>query len=313
MKQLPFLLSLVFLVSCVTDVTDKYASLAVEKLVVNCFFSPENSWELYLSKTISLGQIADSSIIVKDAEVFVYENGEVAIPLLHEGNGKYTSPLHPKNGAYYRLEITSDEFPFVTATDSVAPFIGIEAITCEGNTKTFPGIGYQGEKYYTYNVKFDFANKKDIYLSCQNYYEQDTIAGIKPFWNTLTLTKGFFHASTDEAILFAPNPIYNIIEVYINDYTVEYRNGNLMQFYEVIPTTANPLNYEEVRYVVYMQYSVLTEAAYQYQYDYIKQVHDRGNPFIQHTPVYSNINGGLGIFASARSYIVPTIQTGKLK
>ena len=88
--------------------------------------------------------------------------------------------------------------------------------------------------------------------------------------------------------------------------------GNSSSPYKLLPYPPDTVHYN-VAPGCYLQVYSLSPAGYQYQTSYVKQVTGRTNLFDNYSSVYSNINGGVGIFAGVRDTICPTLYFGRPK
>ena len=132
-------------------------------------------------------------------------------------------------------------------------------------------------------------------------------------FDIFTHSGSFQHIGTDNANLFASDitglatPPGFFVDVYELPYT-----GNSSSPYKLLPYPPDTVHYD-ITPGCYLQVYSLSPAGYQYQTSYVKQVTGRTNLFDNYSSVYSNINGGVGIFAGVRDTICPTLYFGRPK
>ena len=88
-------------------------------LVANSYFNPDSVWSVHLSAS---RHILDENPYpeISNAALEIYENNEFIERLEYSGNGYYRSEsTRPKEGAEYKLKISTPEFGEVLATDEV--------------------------------------------------------------------------------------------------------------------------------------------------------------------------------------------------
>ncbi len=138
---MPLRISLIFLVmlaACETpidvDIPGDYMSL----LVIDGDFNPDSVWAIKVSKSVPLGgSINAVELFIQDATVTILGESGQSETLTHTGSGVFQSPpgTHPVAGELYRLDVTSPGFESVYSI-SHAPglqtaFVDIQVVDTE--------------------------------------------------------------------------------------------------------------------------------------------------------------------------------------
>ena len=109
MKQIIIsILFIVLLYSCVKDL-EIDSSHQQPKIVVNCLFSSDRSWDIQITQSKNIGDNVDR--FVENAEVIINAENSDAIVLNYREKGHYTSQSMPVIGTNYQLEINVPGHP----------------------------------------------------------------------------------------------------------------------------------------------------------------------------------------------------------
>jgi len=111
------------------------------KMVVHCFFSPGQPWEVELSVSRNVLNDTLQPIWLQQADISISgDDGSYIDDFEFKGKGKYINSEHrPVEGVLYTISIVHDDYPRVTASDSAPKTmdIGISLKQAELNGKTW--------------------------------------------------------------------------------------------------------------------------------------------------------------------------------
>lgn len=274
MKKLNFnlyflsLLLIVLLTSCEEMVTDVDAPAAPQKLVVVGFITPDLPYisvRVYKSRPLyTSSEFTGNYPTVKDAVVKMSNNGK-SVNLLYNSEWDCyridQDELKVLRGETYYLEVTQGDFN-VTASCTVPDMNIPDLEILDVDTVT-----QYSELYYNVDLRFKDAPGQGQYyhISAASVYFGE--GGSKPSLYEVSFTRG---------------------DPYVTD---KNKDGNYFTY-----TTDNIYQYpgEPVRMVFTIG---LTDENY-YQYHKAIYAFEDDNPFSEPSPIFSNINGGLGVFGA---------------
>jgi len=87
------------------------------RLVVNSLFAADSSWDVYVSKSGSL--FDTTGRLIRDAELTLWSEGELLDHLAYKGNGRYRAHIRPEAGRGYELRVFHPSLGEVVAHDTV--------------------------------------------------------------------------------------------------------------------------------------------------------------------------------------------------
>jgi len=97
------------------------------KLVVNCLFTPDSVFNIQVGKLQDLNDTSDAT--VKNAELTLYENGLFfEHPVFNSEKNTYTTTKKAQAGKVYALNVKAEGFPDVVALDTVPDLITIDSV-----------------------------------------------------------------------------------------------------------------------------------------------------------------------------------------
>lgn len=277
MKKISFLIINLFILitSCERDVNNVSLPDFIQKLVINSFISPYD--------TVSFVSVASNERIYGDLNIketfgnlnVTISNGVNEISLEKETDAYIFRPedILVEEGKTYRLKVISDKGLTAEATCTVpmARNFHLEADTL-WEYKEIPGVGslnmIRANVYLTdYPGEanyFRFTTKILLYDSEYGYLPELSIDGEKP---------AFF---SDEG--------RDGERIFVNTLTVA------------------PFSESDSTFIIF--YILNTDKAYYTYHRSLDNYSSGENPFTEISPIYSNIDGGLGIFAS---YVVDSL------
>ncbi len=262
-----------------------------EILVVDCIFSPDSVFKLTLSKSSSI--FSNCCIKIESALIVIYENDSFRDTLKHK-NGFYYSKVIPQVQSRYDLLVSSTGFDKLTAHDV------LETKPMLGKSRFIPNIFTDQEAKPVSQAIIeihDNGNKRNYYeLVLKNRHKE-------PFLNREVIGNVVYATSPDQVLIndsdlhVSPGSI-----VFTNDLfagqsyflTINYIPQPLYAF-------MSPNNFVKYEHDLIISIRMVSENYYKYKKQLAKHIHFQnsnlwlgvGDP----VPMYTNINGGLGIFA----------------
>ncbi len=277
-----FFLALLVFTSCENMVTDVEAPPSDPKIVVTGFISPDNEFNrirvymsrpLYSTYSTSAGYPGESSTEYKDATV-VLSDGINTVTIDYSGD---------LNG----YSVDQADFPIVKGTTYYLKVTAPGGFLAESSC-TVPVDSPPDIEVTSIDSTNDFGNKtiqitgryKDIEGTGHNY---SVSVGTMSTWNWNGNDDAYF-----EKIGFQNG------EYYITD---EFNDNQFFAFktYEHYLQTVNSNK-------IYL-FLALTDIDF-YNYHKGMDNYEGDNPFSEPTPIYSNITGGVGIFAAYNQKII---------
>lgn len=289
------------------EVSDKYAP----KLVVNSFFTPDSIWSVRLSKSVALNEPAlTSDLFIRDANITIQGESGYQETLVHVGNGEFRSELgiRPIEGELYTINATSAQLSSVQST-SLSPKLQsafLEIAVLDSNRF--------GQKQY--QLKFSVTD-----LPKKSYYRLE-------LQQVLPLCQEKIGSTIYTSVYDHPDGVPDYYSLYFDSSDPSFYHDaslldeppNALSFDADVPFDtpyfSDRLFENSVReFEIYFQsYRLETEIPHRFRLivsalSHEQVFHDRslilqdeylfsGDPLFN-TPInlYSNVEGGLGIFA----------------
>lgn len=265
---------LIVLTSVIFFQCEKYIEFDDEikdpKIVLNSQINPDSSFKVNLTRSLSVIDDGELSVI-ENALVEVYDQNNTFLEqLTYIGDGNYLGMQKPSVGQSYSVSAQANNYENVSAITSVPPSVPIIAVDTFSFSDPSRGdlmsISIQfndpsGDNYYVLEVlEGDTAFGAYYYPM---YFTSDDIAldlGNDNYTSAATFTDELFDGSSKTLEIELQN-----VSMYVD-------------YLEIRLTSASKDLYDYER----------TQEAYQFS---------NGDPFAQPVQVYSNIEGGFGIFA----------------
>ena len=263
------------------------------KLVVNSLFDDQGRWEVNVSRSLSVldnGQLS----IIDDAIVSIYEGGNLVSNLIYDGEkyialGLISSPIAGKE---YRVEVSAPNYNSVSSKD-ICP-VSVPLI----NVVTDTAINSFNEGVVTFDVTFQDPGGSDNYygigLEITRYYIQSNTSG------------GFDTILSDvyEPYINSTNPIIDNSGTDNFSQTLTFKD-NLIEGERT--TLSFDYSYYYIsspnEYIVSkIKFYSFSEATYNYTKSYEAFRNTDGNPFAEPVQVYTNVENGFGIFGGRSIY-----------
>ncbi len=278
------------LTSCISDA---HLTLPEEetKLVVNGFFHPDSSFALTLSASSPVLSSYEITRPVPNAVIKLFENGTYKDSLIFNGE-KYISSYIPQVGKEYGISIHAAGYDEVSATNVIPPTPQVL------NIRIIPNyilkIDEQGEPFFVSGMNLTLFDN----LSESHFYEVVIYIKNTDENNTNEIWEGVDYIRSDDAVI-------NFEEIInYNPPSIVFSNENFSNSVQEIHidfTSSLTTLLDEYKVMVICR--SVSEDYYLFAKSYARQTYF--DPFsydlwteYAYVNLYSNIKGGLGIFAA---------------
>lgn len=265
------------------------------KLVVNDDFDPTRSWSVHVSNSLSV--IDNASLrAIEDAEVNIFNGNELVESLTHTNDGFYHSfDMLPLPNVNYTIAVSAPGFEPVSSS-SFAPENNLEISNIDTSY-------FEQEFSDSRSLRLDITIK-DTQVG-QNYYG---IGATSVFINPETLqeTHNQLYLNSSDLIFDASSgdnkygeslPFDDVLfnnSQYILSVNIDEIDG---QYQEIYDEFGNYIGFELVPpSVLILKIFSYSEELYLFNKSINSYENNDGDPFSQPTQIFSNIEGGFGIF-----------------
>jgi hypothetical protein len=247
-------------------------------LVINSFINPDSVLEVFVSKSNAF--LAPPSFLINNATVTIFESGN-PVELFQIRQGTYRAANHkPRIGASYELRVSADGFMPVSSTATIPSPIKIDSVVVTKNRidfKTNLTLFFQdppGEDNY-YQL---------LLYSIERSVENDTLLAVIGF-------------SSSDAVLRNPEDFEDESDYYDDAFFDDALFDG--DFYDL--DISFHIHSEPIQMFVVLL--TTSESYYNFRKSVEQQNTTEDNPFAEPVPIYTNIENGLGVFASYSSSI----------
>ncbi|HET6243547.1 MAG: DUF4249 domain-containing protein [Bacteroidetes bacterium] len=253
-------------------------------LVVNSIIDPSETFIAHISN--SLGVLDRASIKNVDvASVEVYENDVFLEKLEFIGEGTYISnDKKPISGNNYKIIVNAVPYDPIEASILIPQSVQVSNIVYTKSAYTDPNFGILSSISFSIH---DPIGIKNYYAT--NVFFMDTLLymGVSPV---------YIHTN-DPAI---ESDSYGSTEILFGD---DHFSGKEYRFEILFGSSELGYMEEEGEYELFLNFSSVSKEYFQYKTTLSKHMQTSGNPFAEPAPVYTNVQNGLGVFASKNSKI----------
>lgn len=256
------------------------------QIAVSSILSANKIIELFVSESLHVTDVTEKPI--NNATVLLYENNKFLGQILHDTAGVYRSKtIKPQTGNSYKLEVLVGGYDLITAETFMPLPVNVDSIKIE----RYVGTSANGRALSSLFLFFtDTSNILSYYqYNCFNIADSTTVDSMEI--KHLSLDAAWWY-SYDAAIL-AEGDEQNTI--FTNELYQNNHNRLDLMYEEPDDFFINPINY-----TVNTQILSLSKELYLYSKSLKLYNESFDNVWTINTPpkVYSNINGGYGIFAA---------------
>lgn len=246
------------------------------KIVLNAMISPDTSFQVHLSRSLSVIDAGNLSSI-SNAIVAVYDDSGILVEtLIEDSMGYYNGSQLPEENVNYRIVAEALNYADVNATCAIP----MPTVISEWDTLTINPFPNAAQNETELQVSFEFTDEEQI----NNFYMVTVSAVDTSSWG------GVY-----------PNPVY--IGTTDPKFGSEYadKSSDKLLFNDLLfdgETTTFTITFSDMSYMSYLVLNLYScsEEYYLYNKSYQTAIEAEGNPFTQPVQVYSNINNGHGIF-----------------
>ena len=265
-------------------------------IVVNSIISPDSVIWVKVTKSLHISESGNYPVVT-NAEIDIFEDGNLVSSLTHKKDGIYSSDFFPLSGKDYEIKVITGNTT-VKAETNVPETVDISSLELRKVREQ------GGNENIELTINFnDPGNVKDYYivpvLIIDEYVPEndgENIDTTVSYWAGLSSNDPVLLATfgQDDAFDNSSNNDYNI-------FTDELINGKSYDLKVLTNTYAFDTNNEgeverKLKFVVY--FSSISE-----EYFYFLKSRNLNNwykddPFSEPVPIYSNIKGGAGILGA---------------
>lgn len=265
------------------------------KLSINAFGSTQtNALRVYVTKTVGLlDNIAESNLIINDATVSLYEDDNLlySLPVINDEQASFNYIMEPgnvefKQGSTYTLEVIAPGFPVVTSSAMVPDDVPLNKIEFEENG---PNVDFDEESS---EIEIAFQDPINI----DNYYEVSGAVMTPDTFSTLN----FWPISTNS---FDPAPLEGIARrsLIFDDTSFDGENKTLS-------LSIRPISQQEADERLYFLWRTTSRAHFLYNKTTAKHEEQDENPFASPVQIFTNMDGGIGIFSIVNEQLIKVIE-----
>ena len=279
------------------------------KLIIESQFSPDSLWTMRAGKSTAFGATADPrDLIVPDARIVIFGEGRFRDTLRHVGNGIYrtTNNLRPASGYVYRVQAAAPGLPSAEARGWAPPleseWVEMQAAANSGPTESDPYTvrlrmaDLPGGNYYSltlYQVVTVCRNARG-FIRIENGPGYSSRYQVNVFRSTWPSFRSYVEAVDDPTYPDLDNTYWTaffsdeLFEATTREFTITFT-----------PTVTEPDNQ-----LFMLVLTALSDDLFAYERSL--ELHDYylfGPSLTTTRPVtvYTNVAGGLGIFAGYTS------------
>lgn len=289
--------------SCTKEINIKIKALP-QKVIVNSLFCPDSIMLVHISLSNSMEKNLESS---STAELWLYENEILVAHSTSIINNYYSLFYTPIAGRNYRIEVLVPGFEKVFAESEIPQNCLVENFTC----KLLPGFD---EDWGQRNSEVLLTLKDDA--ASKNYYELNFFAyqgGNMAFYplayRPISENMKDLSIRTDSDLDFSPNQFYfsdNLFNGLQKTLVMSHVGGQYTAGTQTFNTPFNSL------------LKTMSKEYYDFRKSWTKHVFNQNSDLHMNDPLtlvflgdpivmYSNVNGGLGVFAGYNQQITSVV------
>lgn len=262
------------------------AEVSEPKLVLNSLFTSDSVWKVHVSQSLSVLDTGQLDRVL-DAMVTIDDGVGNQVTLQHQGEGIYEAATEmPAPSQTYTITASAPGYEQVNASDAIPG--AVQIVSLDTNLRYNPDSTLSLDIELTFN---DPSGERNFYMieMLESYtfiFGTDTISEEYPGYLVCTDP----NIETDNS--FSGGGFENYYEYILlkdaafdgQSYTIKF---SIEELY-IDPQFEN-------KYTLSLVAS--SEAFFNYRRSYQAFINTQGNPFAQPVQVYSNVEGGHGIFA----------------
>ncbi len=286
--------------ACTKEVSFKQNEIE-QRLVVNGFIEPDSVITVRISGTVAI--LEDRAPLIDDAIVKLTIDGSFTEELQYLGDGRYSSVSKTAPGSEYAIEVSAPGYPDVKAIDTLPGAVPI----LEGSKERGNTYDEYGDPHVDIEFVFQDQSGTDFYefmfLPHHNYTKDDTVYYIGFQWPLYIADPVL---KKDSELEYEPFTYVFSDELFEG---LKYRMENKFFSMATSGSFVRPVVPEADLRKSFIVLRHVSSAYYQYRKSWIRHSKNQqlGNIFDDPLyvitvgapkPMYSNIEGGYGIFAA---------------
>ncbi len=318
------ILVLLGLSACETLIDDFEYEKKPSRLVVNAILNPDSVINIHVSSSRTYNP-PGSFKLIENAIVELFENNNPLGQLNSIGNGYYSLPnTYPQENATYKVVVVADGYESVWAETTIPRKAENPQVEQRMHTTTY-------EQGYTvtrmeYNLTYEVPITQAVFYGTSISSQKQEMAVFCEELET-PYFDGYYYR-TDTCYYVPAEPLI-VLTQYISTYSNsslikflkswgEYQTSSFDENYSAEKVYFSSQNYSSnklslaLRIDYYYLFDNLNneitiwtdsfdEVLYKFMYSLAKKYEVDDSPFAEKVSVYSNVNGGLGIFGSSNS------------
>ena len=297
MKHILFSISVLSILFSCTKQIDFTADQIQEKIVVNSLFTEDSLWNAHISHSRSVLDNSPHNFL-DNATVSVFdESNNLVTTLNHVSDGFYqSSSATPIANENYRLEVDAPGYNSVTATNSIpteVPIINVDTISTEDS---------EGNPVLQVTMNFtDPAGVSNYYMLEMQYvldYSQ---------WGFDEEERGRLEITCNDPNIESVNSFSFLGEENAYNYLLLKDDQFDGQNYTLRFYVINWAEFKEIDLTGEIRLMNTSEEFFNYRKSYEVYENAINNPFSQPVQVFSNIVGGMGVFAGGTLNVWPVM------
>ena len=297
MKHILFSISVLSILFSCTKQIDFTADQIQEKIVVNSLFTEDSLWNAHISHSRSVLDNSPHNFL-DNATVSVFdESNNLVTTLNHVSDGFYqSSSATPIANETYRLEVDAPGYNSVTATNSIpteVPIINVDTISTEDS---------EGNPVLQVTMNFtDPAGVSNYYMLEMQYvldYSQ---------WGFDEEERGRLEITCNDPNIESVNSFSFLGEENAYNYLLLKDDQFDGQNYTLRFYVINWADFKEIDLTGEIRLMNTSEEFFNYRKSYEVYENAINNPFSQPVQVFSNIVGGMGVFAGGTLNVWPVM------
>ncbi len=283
LKYISGLITFSLLITCTKPYTINFDDID-KRIVLNSFFFPDSLMKFNLTEEANIIDGANLDFkFIENAEIIIYGNNQIIDTAHYKSAGNYYSDFKPKESIRYKIEVNAPGYDQVTAEDQIPTIVPIDTIKIMENDNEF----YD----YTVKITFDDPDNEENFYYLYAAWKMGEQSENYIWWSEANIKTE--DPAIGEWISFSfKAPIFSD----------ELFNGKK---YELTFDLNYPSNIRYKSNNCYFDLRSISKNMYLYLKSYNQQTPKYGDDLMEYflqglmqpIPVYSNVEGGLGIFA----------------
>tara|TARA_B100001758_G_scaffold245166_1_gene257723 strand:+ start:540 stop:1475 length:936 start_codon:yes stop_codon:yes gene_type:complete len=287
MKHILFSISVLSIVFSCTKQIDFTADQIQEKIVVNSLFTEDSLWNAHISHSRSVLDNSPHNFL-DNATVSVFdESNNLVTTLNHVSDGFYqSSTATPIANETYRLEVDAPGYNSVSATNSIpteVPIINVDTISTEDS---------EGNPVLQVTMNFTDPGGVSNYYMLEMQYVLDYSQ-----WGFDEEERGRLEITCNDPNIESVNSFSFLGEENAYNYLLLKDDQFDGQNYTLRFYVINWADFKEIDLTGEIRLMNTSEEFFNYRKSYEVYENAINNPFSQPVQVFSNIVGGMGVFA----------------